>query len=71
MPDTVKTHITMTRAMKEALTTLAELEGTTLSDLLERIAREELKQRGYEPKVTGRELAAELERRKKSGRASV
>jgi hypothetical protein len=75
MPDTqkthVKAHISMHRDMKDALTILAELEGMTLSELLTSLGRAELKARGFKPIADGEKIAEELEKRRKSGSASV
>lgn len=58
-------HITMANPLADALEALAVLEGRTISELLDDVARQHLRARGYEPQVSPGDLATELSRRSK------
>lgn len=62
-------HMKIPTVLHEALTTLAELEGMTLSELFSQLGREELKKRGVKFEITGEQLSAEIEKRRKAGHA--
>ena len=59
-----RVHITLSPAISDGLEALARLEGRSVSDILEELSRNELKGRGFAPKITGAEIAAEIAKTK-------
>ena len=51
-------HLTMADPLIEALEALAALEGRTISELLDDVARQHLRARGYEPLITPDDITA-------------
>ena len=59
-----RVHITLPGPISDGLEALARLEGRSVSDILEELSRNELKGRGFAPKITGEEIAAEIAKTK-------
>jgi metal-responsive CopG/Arc/MetJ family transcriptional regulator len=56
-------HITLPNPLVEALEALAQLEGRTISELIDDVARQNLRARGYEPRVTAEAISQEVAKR--------
>jgi hypothetical protein len=53
-------HITMADPLIDALEALAGLEGRTISELLDDVARQHLRARGYEPRITPEDISTAM-----------
>jgi hypothetical protein len=56
----IAVHVSMPPGISVALKALAEIEGRAVSDILEELARGLLRSKGYEPPVTGEDIAARV-----------
>lgn len=50
-------HITIANPLADALEALAQLEGRTISEVLDDLARQHLRARGYEPAATAEAIS--------------
>ncbi len=58
-------HITIANPLADALEVLAALEGRSISEVIDDVARQHLRSRGYEPVITPEDIATELVKRGK------
>jgi hypothetical protein len=58
-------HITIANPLADALEALATLEGRSISEVVDDLARQHLRTRGYEPPITPDDIKSEVSRRSK------
>jgi hypothetical protein len=56
-------HITIANPLADALEALALLEGRSISEVLDDLARQHLRARGYEPPITADDISSEVSKR--------
>lgn len=61
-----RVHVTLPGVVLDALEALARLNDQSLSDLMEDLGRAELQARGIGPKITAKDIEAEIARRKRT-----